>query len=236
MSALFEELDFQPSPIGDISLRRRRILSLDRDVWEVKLGDAFLMSSLFTAGEEALATLALARTPGERLEVLVGGLGLGCTAHAALVDARVAALTVVEYLPPVIDWHRRGLVPLGRALAGDPRCRFVAGDFFALMAGDGVDGRRFDAVLLDIDHSPEALLSGAHAGFYTPAGLAGLARWLKPGGVFGMWSDALPEAGFTAALRAVFADVEARVVAFDNPLGGAKADCTIYLGRKPDEP
>ncbi len=61
--------------------------------------------------------------------------------------------------------------------------------------------------------------------------LAGLARWLRPGGVFGMWSDALPEAPFTAALQAVFTEVEAKVVAFDNPLGGDKADCTIYLAR-----
>ena len=231
MGALFEELDYQPSPIGDISLRRRRILSLDRDVFEVKLGDEFLMSSLFVAGEEALATLGLERTRGEALDVLVGGLGLGHTAHAALRDDRVRSLTVVEYLPPVIDWHRRGLVPLGAALSGDPRCSFHQGDFFALMAGGGVDGRRFDAILLDIDHSPEALLSGANAAFYSAEGLAGLARWLKPGGMFGMWSDALPEPAFTAALEAVFDAVEAEVVAFDNPLGGDKADCTIYLGR-----
>ena len=232
MSALFEEIDFQPTPIGDISLRRRRLLSLDRDVFEVKLGDEFLMSSLFTAGEEALAVHGLAGTAGDGLDVLVGGLGLGHTAHAALQDPRVRSLTVVEALGPVIAWHRRGLVPLGRALSDDARCGFLQGDFFALAAGEGFGGgRRFDAVLLDIDHSPEALLNAAHGRFYTPEGLGELARWLRPDGVFARWSDAPPEGRFQAALGAVFASAEARVVEFDNPLQGGTASCTIYLAR-----
>ena len=51
MSPLFEELDYQPTPIGTLSLRRRRELSLGVDVFEIKLGDEYLMSSLFTASE-----------------------------------------------------------------------------------------------------------------------------------------------------------------------------------------
>jgi spermidine synthase len=42
------------------------------------------MSSLFTVAEEELATLGLAATSGERLSVLVGGLGLGYTADRCL--------------------------------------------------------------------------------------------------------------------------------------------------------
>ena len=230
MSALFEEIDFQPTPMGDISLRRRRILSLDRDVFEVKLGEEFLMSSLFTAGEEALAVQGVADAPGEALDVLVGGLGLGHTAHAALRQPRVASVTVVEALGPVIAWHRQGLVPLGRALSDDPRCRFLEGDFFAMARDDGF-GRRFDAILLDIDHSPEALLSDAHGRFYTSEGLGALARGLRPGGVFAMWSDAAPDAGFQAVLREVFAAADARVVEFDNPLQERTASCTLYVAR-----
>ena len=55
MSALFEELDYRPTSIGALSLRRRRDLKLGVDVYEIKLGDEFLMSSLFTASEIALA-------------------------------------------------------------------------------------------------------------------------------------------------------------------------------------
>uniref|UniRef100_UPI003F6EA541 hypothetical protein n=1 Tax=Elioraea sp. TaxID=2185103 RepID=UPI003F6EA541 len=188
MSRYFEELDCQPTPIGLLSLRRRRELALGLDVFEIKLGEQFLMSSLVTASEIALARLGLAELAGRALEVVVGGLGLGHTAHAALESQAVAALLVVELFEPVIAWHREGLVPLGRALADDPRCRLVQGDFFGLSASTaGFDpdapGRRFDAILLDIDHSPEFLLDPTNARFYEPQGLRRLAGHLRPGGV-----------------------------------------------------
>src|SRR4051812_35834495 len=163
MSIYFEELDYRPTPIGPVSLRRRRTLAQDEDVYEIKLGEEFLMSSRFTASEIALARLGLADLSGDAWDVVVGGLGLGYTAQAVLDHAAVGALVVVEMLQPVIDWHTSGLLPLGPALTGDPRCRLVAGDFFALAASDsGLDpaqpGRKFHAILLDIDHSPHALL------------------------------------------------------------------------------
>jgi hypothetical protein len=45
MSSYFEELDYRPTPIGALSLRRRRELSLGVDVFEIKLGDKYLMSN-----------------------------------------------------------------------------------------------------------------------------------------------------------------------------------------------
>lgn len=86
MSARFQEIDWRPTAMGDISLRRRRDPVSGADVYEVKLGDEFLMSSLFTAGEIALAELGLAELPGTELDVVVGGLGLGYTAQAVLDD------------------------------------------------------------------------------------------------------------------------------------------------------
>ena len=109
MSALFEELDYAPTPIGAISLRRRHILALKTDVFEILLGEEHLMSSLFTASEVALAELGLAATKGKTLDVLVGGLGLGYTAQAVLAHDDVASLTVVDLLEPVIRWHQEGL-------------------------------------------------------------------------------------------------------------------------------
>lgn len=81
-------------PLGGRSLRRRRMLELDTEVLEVKLRDDCLMSSLFIAGERALANLATAAAPEGRLEVLVGGLGLGYTAAAALDHEGVDSLLV----------------------------------------------------------------------------------------------------------------------------------------------
>ncbi|MFC5007804.1 spermidine synthase [Dactylosporangium cerinum] len=234
MTRRFEELDWQQTPIGEVSLRRRRDPSLEVEVYEVKLGDEYLMSSLFTVAEVALATLGLAALPGGPLQVVVGGLGLGYTAHAALEDPRVESLLVVDYLDAVIGWHRRGLLPLSSALTDDPRCRLVHGDFFALTAGDdGYDpaapGRRFDAVLLDIDHSPSHLLHPGNGGFYTVAGLRRLAGHLRPGGVFGLWSNDPPDDAFTATLGEVFAGARAEVVAFDNPLQRRQSTNTVYV-------
>jgi spermidine synthase len=231
----FEELDFQQTALGDISLRRRREpRAAGIDVFEVKLGDEYLMSSLFTVGEQALATLGLAAVTNSTCDVVVGGLGLGYTACAALAFAQVREMLVVEALAPVIAWHRRALVPLGAQLNADQRCRLLCGDFFALAASaEGFDhtnpGRQFDAILLDIDHSPQHRLDDNHDEFYGPVGLAALAAHLRPAGVFAMWSNDPPDDAFSALLRSAFATVRAQVVSFANPYTAAPAACTIYV-------
>jgi spermidine synthase len=237
MGLRFEEIDWRPTPIGEISLRRRRHPVSGDDVYEVKLGDEFLMSSLFTTGEIALTELALAQLPGTELpelDVAVGGLGLGYTAQAALDDARVRSLIVIDALAEVIDWHQRHLVPLGARLTSDTRCRLVHGDFFALAADpNGLDpeepGRRFHAILLDVDHSPRHVLHPRHAALYQPAGLRALAEHLHPGGVFALWSNDPPDEEFTSALGEVFAHSAAHVVDFENPLQGGTSANTVYL-------
>ncbi|MEO0977675.1 MAG: spermidine synthase [Pseudomonadota bacterium] len=238
MSRLFEELDYAPTPIGAISLRRRHILSLKTDVFEILLGEEHLMSSLFTASEIALAEKGLAALEGDGLDVLVGGLGLGYTAKAALAENRVRTLDVIDLLEPVIRWHREGLVPMKTELADDPRCRFVQGDFFALAASqDGFDeerpGRRYDALLIDIDHTPERLLHGGSKGFYTAEGFTSVQRFLKPGGVMGLWSDEAPDDAITALLASAFDDAWSEPVVFENPLqDGREVIQAVYLGRK----
>jgi spermidine synthase len=234
----FEELDYQVTPIGALILRRRMERLLGVVVYEIKLGDAFLMSSLFTASEIALARLGLAPLNRDGLDVLVGGLGLGCTAAAVLEDTRVRSLHVVELLAPVIEWHRDGLLPLGPTLTGDPRCHFVQGDFFALSKSTAGflpedPQRRFDAILLDIDHAPDFVLDPANESFYTHAGLTSLARHLVPGGIFGLWSNDPPNIVFQATLAEVFAKVEAHVVAFPNPYQRRDSACTVYLASEP---
>ncbi len=237
MQTLFEELDYWPTPIGAVSLRRRFEPTFKCEVHEIKLGDEFLMSSLFTVSEEALANLGVDALEGNDLDIVVGGLGLGYTARAVLDHDRVASLAVVEMLEPIIEWHRTGLLPLGEGLMADPRMRIVQGDFFALAAsGDGFDpdapGRRFDAILLDIDHSPEALLDTRSTSFYRPEGLRALARHLKPGGVFGLWSNERPDPEFTKRLETVFGEARGEPVTFDNPLQDHPFTQTVYLARR----
>lgn len=241
MSQFFEELAYRNTAIGLVSLRRRRELRLDLDVFEIKLGDEFLMSSLFTVSEVALARLGIAALTAAGRDIVVGGLGLGYTATAVLEHVDVASLLVVEMLDAVIEWHCEGLLPLGPGLLADPRCRFVHGDFFALAAAtEGFDaqapGRRFDAILLDIDHSPVALLDARSSGFYEPVGLHQLATHLKPGGVFGLWSNDAPDDAFTARLSDVFAQAWAAPVTFDNPLQKRPFTQTVYLACTAAEP
>lgn len=232
MSRRFEELDWQPTPQGEISLRRRYDATAGVDVFEVKLGEEYLMSSLFTVAEEALADLGLAVLQRDGLQVLVGGLGLGYTALAALRDPRVASLTVVETSEPVLDWHRRQLLPDASGLATEERCRLVHDDFFgwARRAPEPAE-TSYDAVLLDIDHTPRHVLHPSHADFYTVEGLTALRRHLADGGVFGLWSDDPPDAEFEAILGRVFDETAAHVVDFANPITGGTSSNTVYVAR-----
>ena len=241
MSVNFEELDFRPTPMGVLSLRRRKQFSTGLDIFEIKLGDEFLMSSQFTVAEIELARLGLAALNRTNLDVVVGGLGLGYTASAVLENPDVQSLIVIDALAEVIEWHEQGLLPLGKQLTGDSRCRLVHGDFFALShSAEGFDSRtparRFDAVLVDIDHSPQNLLHPRHAALYAPAGLQRLAAHLNPGGVFALWSNDPPDDGFSAVLAGAFATSTAHVVTFENWQGDRDASNTVYVGVKADLP
>ena len=235
---IFEELDFRPTPLGDLILRRRRIPRLgELDVYEVKLGDDFLMSSLFHDAERQLAKLGLAALEKENLDVVVGGLGLGYTAVAALEDPRVTSLVVVEYLEPVIEWHKNGLAPLGETLTKDPRCRLLQADFFALSrnVANSFDPenptKQHDAILLDVDHTPTNVLLQTNTRFYTEEGLGELTQHLKPGGVFALWADGEPEAFFTDRLGKVFGQAESHTIEFANPITKGTSKGTVYLTR-----
>ncbi|QNN54118.1 spermidine synthase [Nocardioides mesophilus] len=244
MSRRFEELDHQETPMGPVTLRRRFDAVLEADVFEVKLGEEFLMSSAFTVAEEELARLVLARLaePPERgWQVLVGGLGLGYTAQAALEDERVGAVTVLDAVEQVIDWHRRELLPASAGLVADPRLALVHADFFAAVAGrqttdavgaPALSGAGYDAVLLDIDHTPHHLLNESHRDFYTVEGLSAMEAHLLPGGVLGIWSDDPPDEAFLDLLRQVYVDVAGEVVAFANRYTGGESTNTVYLARR----
>src|SRR5882672_3435363 len=241
MSLNFEELDFRPTAMGVLSLRRRRHLATGADIYEIKLGDEFLMSSQFTTAEIELARLGLAALARTDLDVVVGGLGLGYTAQAALENSNVRSLIVVDALAEVIEWHEQGLLPLGKQLTGDPRCRLVNGDFFAMShSADGfvsrAPARCFAAVRVDIDHSPRKLLHPRHAALYQRKGLARLAEHLHPGGVFALWSNDPPDDAFNAVMAGAFATSAAHVVTFDNWRGDREASNTVYVGVKADLP
>ncbi len=229
------ELGYQQTPLGDLTLRRRlEPLLGNREIYEVKLGDEYLMSSLFTEAEQQLATIGLAPLTG-KLDVVIGGLGLGYTAAEALKNENVASLLVIDLFQTVIDWHREGLVPLGPTLRDDSRCELRQGDFFAL-AHIGFDvekpARKFDAVLLDIDHSPKHFLDATNENFYTAHGLTAVRDQLKPNGTFALWSDDPVSGEFSAHLSSIFGHATATDIEFPNPYTGSISVNSVYVAQR----
>lgn len=211
----FSILHDSDTDIGRVLLRRRWSLALERDVFEMTMDGKLMMSSAVAVSEIALAERTLALLPDQTLRVLIGGLGFGFTAQAALADARVCEVTVIERLAPVIAWHRSGIFPWSEEFMADPRLRIVWGDFFA--PGIHETDACYDAILVDIDDSPSLLWHGSHAAFYTSTGLETFRTHLRPRGVFGLWCATHPGDAFMAMAENVFARSELTEVPFENP-------------------
>jgi spermidine synthase len=227
-----EILAYETTPLGDLCLRRRELLSRPGTViTEITLDHELLMSSYNTASERALAEEALARHTGRDLSVLVGGLGLGYTASQALQSKRVQRVEVVELLPEVVGFLRAGLVPLSPELLADPRFSVREGDVYATLRAPARE--RWDLVLIDVDHSPEEHLGTANQSFYTQSGLARAKLHLAPGGILAVWSYS-ESSPFVEALRAAFAVVETVPVSFVNDL--VDEEHTDWLFVACDEP
>jgi spermidine synthase len=222
-------LEYEASPIGMIGLRRRGLASEPGTlVTEITLDHTLLMSSCNSASERAHASRALELHPGQGLDVLVGGLGLGCTAQEVLRCERVARVEVAEFLPQVIDWFERRLLPLAGELSADPRLEVSCGDVYGRLAGD--PERRHDVVLVDVDHSPDEPLGAASDSFYTAAGLERVKRHLAPGGILGVWSYAESPA-FTATLHRVFREVLVEPSTFGNRLTDEEETNWLFFAR-----
>jgi spermidine synthase len=229
---VFEILDSVDTSIGVLTLRRRELLGRPGTVvTEVTIDHDMLMSSLNTISERALSTSALALHGGDDLRVLVGGLGLGYTAQAALADPRVAHVRVVDRLPAVMGWLKDGLLPLSETLNGDARLEVCEGDVYAELLADPAS-EPYDLILIDVDHSPTELLDEASAPFYMAPGQYRVAAHLAPGGVLAVWS-AGDDDGFAAVMASVFPHATREHVHWVNELigDGQEIEDVIFLGR-----
>lgn len=228
----FEVLAYDSTRLGTLCLRRRLTLSEPQQwVTEVTLNHEFLMSSLHTDSERELTRLALSRFPqSSDLRVLVGGLGLGYTAAAALDDSRVSVVEVVEFLPQVISWLEAELVPLAPRLVGDSRLDVIQGDIYQRLLAEP-SHPLWNAILIDVDHSPEDRLADDDLGFYTSTGLRQAAKHLMPGGVLALWSYEGNQ-DLQNDLLAAFNTVEVLPVTYHNQHVSESFTDWLFLGQK----
>ena len=167
-----------------------------------------LMSTRMSGSEEALAVMTAERLgagPGQRW--LIGGYGMGFTLRAALgCLPRDAAVTVAELVPAIIEWAKGPMAALTAGGIADPRTTIRIGDVADAIALGG-----WDAILLDVDNGPDALVRPENDRLYGPAGLAAARVALNRNGLLAIWSAA-PDPRFTRTLGAAGFRVEEQAV------------------------
>ena len=170
----------------------------------LKIGGVPLMSTTASSSEQTMAELGCG---GEvrKQRVLIGGLGFGYTLRRVLelvtADSKVE---VAELLQVIVDWNREHLGPVNGALLDDPRVEVIMKDVFKIMQS----GERYDAILLDVDNSPDPLVQKGNGRLYQRRGLEIAKSALRPKGRVVYWS-AHEDSGFVKLLRKVFSRVEA---------------------------
>lgn len=193
-------LDTAPIPDTDKVLQ----LYQSGDLFSIKIpGRGDLMNSRVHGSEKALADLAcekLGHTTKPRL--LIGGLGMGFTLAAALKALGPdAEIIVSELVPEVVTWNETLIgAPAGDPLS-DKRSHVIVGDVADIIRRERAG---FDAILMDVDNGPEALVRRENDWLYSPGGLRATRDALRSRGVLAVWSSSadrlfskrLKQAGF----------------------------------------
>ncbi|MEU1629862.1 spermidine synthase [Streptomyces sp. NPDC020096] len=217
-------VDRREGPYGEVVLRRRLVDDTER--FEIIENGCFLMDTSDGHSERLLVRAPLRVLDGERLSVLIGGLGVGFSLAEAAGEPRWADIAVVERERAVIDWHRSGpLSHFSGSALDDPRVTVIESDLVSYVREADVT---YDALCLDIDNGPDWTVSDSNDSLYSPAGLADCRARLAPGGVLAVWS-AQPSEGFEDALRtAGFEQVQTIAV----PVARGVPD-VVHLGIRP---
>ena len=181
------------------------------ELFSIKIpGRGDLMNSRMHGSEKALAELACAKIAGvKKPRVLIGGLGMGFTLAATLQTVGPdAEVVVAELVPEVVEWNRTLIgAPSGHPLA-DPRSHVYVGDVADLIRRSAGG---FDAVLMDVDNGPEALVRRENDWLYSADGLRATRAALRPRGVLAVWS-ASPDRAFSKRLQHAGFEVNEHVV------------------------
>ncbi|HEU4810700.1 MAG TPA: hypothetical protein VFT00_01035 [Nocardioides sp.] len=222
----YVEIARAESERGELVLRERRLEGA-RGSLELRANGIFVMDTLETSTERALATAALDLVESPR-KVVVGGMGLGYTMHQVLADSRVERCAVVEIEEALVEWMRTGTIPHGPALLADERVVVVVADIAVAFAE--ARPASYDLVLLDVDNGPGYLVHEANVALYAVPFLTSVRNALRPGGAVVVWSaDAAPD--LEASLTEVFGNAEARPL--DVLLQDRDEHYWLYVARVP---
>jgi spermidine synthase len=188
------------------------------------------MNSRMHGSEDVLAELAcrpIAHRPKAR--VLVGGLGLGYTLSAALALLREDATVIVaELVPAVVAWNRSILGHLAGHPLDDNRVDAQEHDVCILLKNEQGG---FDAVMLDVDNSPDSMTQKSNDWLYSDIGLSVIYMALRPQGILTVWSAA-PDSLFSTRLRKAGFEVEEKTVSARG--GGKGGRHTIWVAFRPN--
>lgn len=199
----------------------------------IRLNGQDLMHSAVTASELRLGELAAEPLSSQPDSLsLLGGLGLGFTLRSLLAQGGPGAkVQVAELIPEIADWNRTLLPHLNGALLDDSRVTVLLQDVWTVIVGAAP--AQYDAVVLDIDNGPTAMVQKHNARLYSPKGLHRIAGALKPGGRALFWS-ARPDPAFAERLdRAGF-----KTTVVSAPLYPSAKSCAvrIYIAAKQESP
>ncbi|MCB1542905.1 MAG: hypothetical protein H6872_15610 [Methylobacteriaceae bacterium] len=155
-------------------------------VFEIRCNGWDLMSNRAHASEERMAREAVAMIAGRSApRILIGGLGMGFTLRAALDAAPAGArIEVAELVPEIVAWNRGPLAALAGRPLDDRRVHIRIGDVADTLTRDAL----YDAILLDTDNGPGAIMLARNAGLYAREGLMRACAALAAGGVLALWS------------------------------------------------
>ena len=129
--------------------------------------------------------------------VLIGGLGMGYTLRQTLDMLGPNARVVVgELIGAVVEWNRKFLGALNSEPLEDSRVDLKTGDIVGLISRSK---GQFDAILLDVDNGPAAMVDTGNRRLYGYEGMEACRRALVEKGCLAVWS-AKPDKKFEQML------------------------------------
>jgi spermidine synthase len=188
-----------------------------------------LMHSKLHASEITLGELAceLLREK-ESAKILIGGLGLGFTLKAVLKNTQPSAqIDLYELIPDVVEWNRTYLKQLNGHLLEDPRVNLHVGDVMSAFSENATE--TYDAIILDIDNGPAAMVSQSNSKVYRKDGLAKIYHRLTANGRVAVWSAQEDDAFKSMMGKCGF---DARLVRAKTHATAKSYSYAIYVGDK----